>query len=253
MRLMNSFFIAMSTYSRIPMPQAEWNEENRKYVICFFPFAGVIIGAAAILFVRLMENTAAGDIFKAAILSVIPVIISGGIHVDGYMDIMDAFHSYLPKEEKLRILKDPHIGAFSVISLLTYYIVYIACIAEIDFDRYLLLFALSFVLSRTLSGIGAVYFKSAKSDGMLYSFSSVSHKKTVRAVLIIIFSACAAAAVVSGNTAGALMCAADILVFLYYKHKAYKELGGVTGDAAGWFLQLSELAGAIVIAAFSII
>ena len=40
-----------------------------------------------------------------------------GFHVDGFMDTMDALHSYQPRERKLEILKDSHIGAFSVIKL----------------------------------------------------------------------------------------------------------------------------------------
>ena len=43
--------------------------------------------------------------------------VTGGFHIDGFMDTMDAFHSYKPREEKLAILKDSHIGAFAVIML----------------------------------------------------------------------------------------------------------------------------------------
>jgi adenosylcobinamide-GDP ribazoletransferase len=31
------------------------------------------------------------------------------------------------------------------------------------------------------------------------------------------------------------------LAFLYYRHMAYKKFGGITGDLAGFFLQLCEL------------
>ena len=43
MRLIRSFVIAFSTYSRIPMPQVEWSEENRKYAMWFFPLIGAVI------------------------------------------------------------------------------------------------------------------------------------------------------------------------------------------------------------------
>lgn len=32
----NSFKIAFSMYSKIPMPQSEWTKENMRYVIAFF-------------------------------------------------------------------------------------------------------------------------------------------------------------------------------------------------------------------------
>ena len=44
MRVIRSFVIAFSTYSRIPMPQVEWSDENRKYSMCFFPLIGAVIG-----------------------------------------------------------------------------------------------------------------------------------------------------------------------------------------------------------------
>ena len=44
MRLIRSFLIAFSTYSRIPVPQVEWTEENRRYAMCFFPLIGAVLG-----------------------------------------------------------------------------------------------------------------------------------------------------------------------------------------------------------------
>ena len=49
-RLANSFGIAFSMYSRIPMVRCDWTEENMKYVMCFFPWIGAVIGALGLLF-----------------------------------------------------------------------------------------------------------------------------------------------------------------------------------------------------------
>lgn len=35
-RIWNSFKIAFSMYSRIPMPRSEWTDENKSYAMCFF-------------------------------------------------------------------------------------------------------------------------------------------------------------------------------------------------------------------------
>ena len=42
--LWNSFKIAFAMFSKIPMPQAEWTEENMRYMLCFFPFVGAAPG-----------------------------------------------------------------------------------------------------------------------------------------------------------------------------------------------------------------
>ena len=50
MRVIRSLIIAFSTYSRIPMPQVEWSDENRKYTMCFFPLIGAVIGIPLVVF-----------------------------------------------------------------------------------------------------------------------------------------------------------------------------------------------------------
>ena len=44
MHVIRSLCIAFSTYSRIPVPQVAWTDENRKYSMCFFPLIGAVIG-----------------------------------------------------------------------------------------------------------------------------------------------------------------------------------------------------------------
>ena len=74
----------------------------------------------------LCEKFAVGNVCYALIGAAIPLMISGGFHVDGYMDTMDAFHSYQSREKKLEILEDSHIGAFAAIMLALYYMIDIA-------------------------------------------------------------------------------------------------------------------------------
>ena len=47
--LWNSFLIALSMYSRIPVPQAEWTEKNLCWALCFFPLVGAVIGALGLV------------------------------------------------------------------------------------------------------------------------------------------------------------------------------------------------------------
>ena len=37
MYLLRSLAIAISMYSKIPVPMVDWNEKNMKYAMCFFP------------------------------------------------------------------------------------------------------------------------------------------------------------------------------------------------------------------------
>ena len=83
--VLNSFVIAFSMYSKVPMPRTEWDEDNMKYVMCFFPLIGVIIGAV-ILGVDYAGNTLAfSRVFRTVIMILIPTAITGGIHMDGFL------------------------------------------------------------------------------------------------------------------------------------------------------------------------
>ena len=126
MSIIKSLVIAFSMYSKIPMPHLELDEKDMKYVMGFFPLIGLITGALAYGWIYAGEILYVPDISRTLVLIILPVIITGGIHVDGYMDTCDALNSYGDREKKLAILKDSHIGAFAVIKLLVYYVLYYA-------------------------------------------------------------------------------------------------------------------------------
>ena len=112
---MKGFIIAFSMYSKIPMPKLEWTKENMKYAICYFPLVGAVIGLISYVAYWLFTKLQAGDGLRAALLTVLPLLITGGIHMDGFLDTSDALNSYGDREKKLAILKDPNAGAFAVI------------------------------------------------------------------------------------------------------------------------------------------
>lgn len=247
MPLVKACIIALGTYSKLPVPYFEWKEEDMRYSICFFPLAGVLAGAAQWLWLWFCNKYGTGVMAKAAAVIIINILITGGIHIDGYMDTMDALHSYQPAGRKLEILKDAHIGAFAVIMFAAYVMVYIGVIPEISYNI-IPLFASTFVFSRILSGLSVVMFKSAKKEGMLYAFSKPAQRKTVCAVLAIEFLFAAAVLFYFYNIKAAVVIGVMLAVFVYYRYKSYKEFGGITGDIAGWFLCLCEMAGAIACA-----
>lgn len=231
--------IAFSMYSTIPMPQFTWQEKEMKYVFCFFPWVGAVIGALLVGWNWICEKAGIGQLAWVLVGTAIPLLVTGGFHVDGFMDTMDAFHSYQERERKLEILKDSHIGAFSVICLLLYYLLYLAGYSEIGQDSIYLLASI-FFLSRILSGAAAVSMKGAKREGLLYLFSSRAQEWTVKVSLLLQFALVAAFMLYQSVIKGGILLVGALFVFLYYRHRCYKELGGVTGDTAGYFLTLCE-------------
>ena len=248
MRIIKSFCIAFSMYSKIPMPQFEWKNDDMKYSMCFFPCIGLVIAALEYLWLLICFYFGLSHICELFISIALPIIVTGGIHIDGFMDTMDAFNSYQSQEKKLDILKDSHIGAFSVITLVAYYLVYIAAVSQVNTVEGFKIFCLGFVLSRILSAIAVVSFQAAKQEGTLYKFASTAHSIVVKTFLYIEFVVCIVVMSFISLKITAIVVTISIIIYLYYWVKTKKELGGITGDTAGYFLSICECAVAIGIA-----
>ena len=169
-RMWNSFKIAFSMYSRLPMPESEWSRENLSYALIYFPWIGGLIGLITYGIFRLKEwcavqGTGISDLTFLVFMVLVPVLITGGIHMDGFMDTQDALSSYQPKERRLEILKDSHAGAFAILSCTVYFLCCTAIYASLT-ERSVKVTALGFLLSRTLSGLSVVTFPQAKKDGL---------------------------------------------------------------------------------------
>lgn len=244
-RMWNSLKIAFSMYSRIPMPHSEWTDENISYAMCFFPWIGVIIGIVTVGIYHLkgmLEGYGIryGDIFFTVLLVLVPILITGGIHMDGFLDTQDALSSYQPKEKRLEILKDSHAGAFAIISCAVYMLAYVGIYSSLTADSVKII-GLSFVLSRTLSGLSVVHFPQARKKGLVATFAENAAKRTTRYVLSIYLVLICVLMIVIGGIAGGVAVGVAALVFLYYYYMCMSKFGGITGDLAGYFLQMCEL------------
>lgn len=241
MRFLKSLSIAVSMYSKIPAPTVEWNKENMKYAMCFFPVIGVVTGIVTLAAgYGLLTYTDCGSFFFAAVMVLIPVLITGGIHLDGFADTVDALSSYGDREKKLAILKDPHTGAFAVIGLCSYFVLSLGFWSEAEVSL-LPAAVCMYPFSRALSGIAVVSFPPAKNSGLLRTFQDGAHRRRVRIVLILWAVLSGLVMIFLSPVSGGIALTAGLLVFGYYYWMAMRKFGGATGDLAGYFLQLCEI------------
>ena len=239
MRLIRSFIIAFSTYSKIPMPHVEWSEENKRYSMCFFPLIGAAVGLVLAAWLWICKLLDIGPFLQGSIAAILPLIITGGIHMDGFMDTMDAMASWQTRARRLEILKDSHTGAFAVIGCTSYLLVSAGLYGELNSIWPILCV---FVLSRTLSALTLNHLPKANPGGMLSGFADAAKKRAVDIACGIYIAVCAVLLIVFGKWVGLAVLAAAGICVLYYRHFAMKNFGGVTGDLAGWFVQVMELA-----------
>ena len=246
MNIIKSICVAFSMYSKIPMPRVEWNEKNMKYAMCFFPLVGAVIGGLMLLVRFLCGRFGFNTSVYAVVMTALPVLVSGGIHTDGFIDTVDALSSYGDKEKKLEILKDPHTGAFAIIACGSYFLAAFGIWTEAkSLDIGIL--GIGFILSRTLSGFGVCKFPCAKKSGLAATFAEAADRKRCTIVLIIEMILCMAAMIWLDPLRGAFACAAAVLVCLGCRHLSMQKFGGITGDTQGFFLQVCELVMAFVV------
>ena len=232
--------IAFSMYSRLPAGRGEWTEGGMRCALCFFPLVGAVLGVLMRVAEFLINYLGAGAVARAAVLTAVPLLVTGGIHMDGFLDTADARSSWQPKERRLEILKDPHTGAFAVIHGMIYLLLMTAVISELAGAAFAAASGV-FVMSRALSGWSVVTFPKAR-EGLAQTFSSQAGQRLVQGSMIVWATAAAAWMIVhAGVVPGGAAVLAAVLTAVWYYRMAMREFGGITGDLAGYFLQVCEL------------
>ncbi|MCD8212228.1 MAG: adenosylcobinamide-GDP ribazoletransferase [Oscillospiraceae bacterium] len=230
---------AFSMFSALPMPRIRWTQKNMRYMLCAFPLVGAVIGGLCWLWYLVVTWLSLPSLLMGAGACLIPIAVTGGIHLDGYCDTCDALASHGSPERRQEILKDSHMGAFAAIRL--------GCWLLADFALWTALpvfrggvVLLGFCLSRSLSGLSVASFPLARDSGLAHTFAATADQKRVRIILLVLALVLTAAMVVL-TWEGAVMAAAAWLMYIWYYFTAKRKFGGLSGDLAGWFLQKAEL------------
>ena len=242
MNVLRATGMAFALYSRIPMPPLDWESGARRYTLYAFPLVGLAVGGGLLLWTWLAGALGLGQLLWAAGMTAIPLLITGGIHLDGFCDTADALASHQDTEKKLQILKDPHMGAFAAIWLGCYFIAQLAlAVTAAQMQADLTALAFGYCISRSLSGLAVASFPLAKNSGLAYTFAEYADKKKVRTFLAVLAAVLCVLCCICCGKKGIGVSIAAIGTFLYYRFRLIGKFGGLSGDLAGWFVQMCEL------------
>jgi len=241
-------YMALGMFTAIPMPFHFWNEKRTSMMITIYPLVGLIVGGLWWLAFRLLFTLSIPHMLTAAILTAVPFLVAGFIHLDGYMDTSDALLSYQSLEDKLRILKDPNVGAFAVVMLVIVFIMQFGAVYTIAEGRQHLLLMMSImVVSRCCSAL--CIFMLSHNPGSNYAPLLAQgigwgHKMFVllTAMMAIVLS------FVYAGVVGMIVLGAVLIGYVLAMLKAYRGFKGVSGDLLGFALVISECCGLIALA-----
>ena len=249
-KFFKAFYMAFSTFCAIPLPRY-WDGSSVEWTMPCFPFVGALIGALWWGTAELLTLIGLHTMPSSAILAFMPFFIAGFIHIDGYMDTSDAILSHRPLEDRLRILKDPHVGSFAVIMIAILFVMQFAVsYAILENGTHLSLLAAIPVVSRCCSSAATLFLKTAPHSGFLKMFTQNAGVPQKSFTVIAFIGAYVAILLIAGHY-GMIIAAATTLGYIVSISCAYKCLEGVSGDTVGFANVISELCGAVALALIS--
>ncbi len=270
MKYIQAFFMSLGMFSSIPCPYRPWNERARHLMLVFLPLVGLVIGLIWYGIYLLMDLINIPLQLQTAVLMLYPYLITGFIHLDGFMDTSDAILSRRPLEDKLRILKDPHTGAFAVISVAILFIISYASMSsameQVNFKQALgivegdpmLALILIPVISRCCSSLAVLAGKPLAHSQYNGERSAKKPVAEVIAVSLIGLAAILAALAMGtglflrqGTYTMLFALAGAVAAYLISMLGAVRQLKGVSGDLAGYALTIGEAFAIIVLALLS--
>jgi len=247
MKLIQGFVMSIGMFSIIPVPMKSWNDKSLPIVLPTLPLVGALIGAIWYGLSYLLSLLSLPLMLESVIVLFIPLILSGCIHLDGYMDTADAVLSRRDHEEKKRILKDPHTGAFAVIAVIVLIMFQFSAVYTlIDAQKGLLIFTFIPVISRCIASIAGLNMKLISETGINASFKNGTNPGHTVFTCILLLICCTSAWLTLGVSALPLLAGAVVgTITVWYLYTQFK---GISGDLCGCVITVSELSALICFA-----
>lgn len=240
--------MALGMFCSIPLPSHIWDKQLMPQMVISLPLVGLVIGTIWWAICLLLNALHIPFMLTAAVMALIPFLIAGFIHLDGYMDTSDAILSRRPLEDRLRILKDPTVGAFAVIMLVILLLMQFAAMYTIAENMsYLALLITICTLSRSCSAISILNLRHMPISNYVSLLAQKIHIPHTIFVSAVAISSISLSFLYAGFF-GLIVSAAVILGYAIAMAVVYNNFRGVSGDLLGYALVLSELCGLIALA-----
>ena len=237
MRLIRAFFMCLGMFTSIPCPYRPWDEDARDWMLVMLPAVGLVVGLLWVILGLL-----GWGLFPAvggALVAALPWLLTGFIHLDGYMDTCDDMLSWRPLEKRLEILKDSHTGAYAVVGL------GLLLLFSHDATQGLAdLRALVFVpvVSRCGSALSVLTLKPIGHSQYAGTKGRMPQRLAVILMWLITMIVCAA-----WLKGCAIALLVETVAYALAMTWVYRTLKGVSGDVAGFALTVSECAALIAL------
>ncbi|KPL59969.1 adenosylcobinamide-GDP ribazoletransferase [Rossellomorea vietnamensis] len=239
MRFVKSFLLNIQFFTILPVrKEFSLGKEEMRWMVRTFPLFGLCIGTLLTSGYVLLESyTPMSPLALSFYIWVMPILLTGGIHLDGYMDASDAYFSYRDLQKRLEIMKDPRIGAFGVLSLVillsSRFLFIYESVHYSDTATICLILMLIPIFSRIVMGASLILIPPAQKAGMGYSFSKYMKLNDIWWMLASFILIMVAGVFLNGHFIYAIFTVVTIGFVLFVYLKSKKWFGGMSGDTIG--------------------
>lgn len=255
--------MAWGCFCWIPCPYKKWDENARTAMVAMLPLVGTGIGLVTCLVWGLLQYLDPAPILSGAVVTGVYFLLTGFIHLDGYMDCCDAVMPRHPQqEERIRILKDPHTGSFAAVSTALMFLIFAASAAELTPQFGYCVSLIFIVIVTTSRGVSAMtVIGSEPMPTSQYAASGFGREKSLvkslpaLLIMLLVFQAAVVICVATMKDfgivaagyvliAGAATALTGILTGVFDR----RALGGMNGDISGHMITSGEMAGILAAA-----
>lgn len=250
MKFVIAFFMAWGNFITLPCPYKRWDNNLKNMMLSMLPAVGAVVGVLWALVYYVLNVLNLPLLVSTVIMVFYIFIICGFMHLDGFMDCNDAILSRRPLEDRQRILKDPTVGSFAAVTLVFLILAWFACMLQsfqtLDYG----LLAVVPVVSRGIAGAFVLTYKPIGHSQYVNDYKMPGRRKYRVLVYIQVIAIAGICALICNDPMKPAIvivveAAAAFLACMY----ARRQLGGMSGDIAGYTICMSELAAIVAIAA----
>ncbi len=231
---MMKFWAALKFLTIFPGPQLRAEELGRSSG--YFPLVGLLLGAILTGLDWGLRGVLPGLVVNVLLIGAL-LLLTRGIHLDGFLDTCDGLGSPGPPEERLRAMSDSRVGAFGVmggcILILLKYASLSLLVGELRPPGLILMP----MVSRWAMTYAIFTFPSARGEGMGWAFKQgTGVRELALATLFALASALALLGLRGIIMLGLVLLATSVLARLLCR-----SFGGQTGDTYGALNELLEV------------
>lgn len=226
---------AIQNLTRIYIYPIPYEEQTFGKASAYFPVVGLLIGGITSLVAIALSQVLSAQVV-AAMIVVLQFVLTGGMHLDGYMDTVDGLLSGRERERKLEIMKDSRVGAFGVVGTIMLVLLKYTMITDIPIAWWFV-FILMGVVSRWAMVYSFFYFPYGRKQGLGRAY----HDYTGVTQLAIATGGTLVLAWLSWQVRGLVIVAVVGLITHFIGYRVTKSIGGLTGDVYGFISEVSEV------------